>query len=645
MLCEEARADLKPLCDGEVGLWNQLMIKSHLHRCSGCAARYEQLGRLHRLIRSADICAPMAALEERATPRRVRKLALALCLVVIVLGGTFSATTRPRIVYAADVGRALGQVTTWHLTGWRLMNGKRQPWEIWGRRSPYMYYERNCDDIIFDDGHTQKRYFAPVPGIRAKAVIVTTVSSMEMNSNGVLSWKGLVDPAEWSSSLGVSAANRAIPLPGGRNFSTFRIPNRYGLSLPGVNVNELYTVDGKTLLPVRYQFHYDKPGAQWDSEYLEATYNTVVPSAIEQPIWPDNAATLNLVTSESGGKSVDDLPIIPPAKLKAIVTPLGIDEDGNILIGTTGILPVASARGGAGSAVSFNISCPVQTVVVTCVGQHGRILPVKYINDYGFEWQPGNFLLFSPLDPTVHGLRPEGITLPLTVSAQVSIAMTDQYYLGHNRTYLPVNGASTVQSLASGQQIVSLSLQSESLPRTLEPQFNKAMSKWSKTSDGTEWLQYQIYYARFETWFCASNSNDSLYKLIPVKFLCSNIIPGLPYSNVKTNNALRKEAAEFWKEHQVEIDNRLAKIRADRCVRAAYWEERCGLLFTVQGNGDYRRSMDLVTAGYWYEQGGRLDLAHRDWLWALQAARQIPGNNDEVKKINDLMSGKEKAPF
>ena len=65
----------------------------------------------------------------------------------------------------AAIAAALGRVNTWHFSGWKLIDGKQVPWEVWGRRAPWLYYERVGDTMTWSDGKQRLRVFAPNPAL------------------------------------------------------------------------------------------------------------------------------------------------------------------------------------------------------------------------------------------------------------------------------------------------------------------------------------------------------------------------------------------------------------------------------------------------------------------------------------------------
>lgn len=68
-----------------------------------------------------------------------------------------------RAGFAADMDQAIRETTTWHLSGWRLKNGQKVKWEVWGRRSPFLYQEQVGDEILRDNGTRRLHILPPDP--------------------------------------------------------------------------------------------------------------------------------------------------------------------------------------------------------------------------------------------------------------------------------------------------------------------------------------------------------------------------------------------------------------------------------------------------------------------------------------------------
>lgn len=78
-------------------------------------------------------------------PPRFRPLALVVAGFLLLTVILRLAARKPRPL---DESRsALRNVATWHLVGWKLVEGERLPWEIWGQARPPFLYERLGESV------------------------------------------------------------------------------------------------------------------------------------------------------------------------------------------------------------------------------------------------------------------------------------------------------------------------------------------------------------------------------------------------------------------------------------------------------------------------------------------------------------------
>ena len=115
-------------------------------------------------------------------------------------------------VLPAHIRQALGEVQTWHLSGWVLHNGQKQPWEVWGQRAPYFYFEKAGDDLIFDDGQQQVCLFTSKTSKGDKKRVWLRRPS-PANEASSLRWSLPALVGRWNSNNGKSdteTANEAV---------------------------------------------------------------------------------------------------------------------------------------------------------------------------------------------------------------------------------------------------------------------------------------------------------------------------------------------------------------------------------------------------------------------------------------------------
>ena len=175
MQCLEIQQQLNALCDGErLSPLGRYRVGRHCLSCAECRATGRQLRQLRhvcqtlpsppapaRLTESVPVvlprCAPpVPALVPTRRPMQRPMVRIAGVLALLLVGLTAVPWRRDRPVGAA-VEAAVKGANTWHLKGWKLRDGQRIPWEIWGRRTPFFYREQIGDELNFDDGSQRVR--------------------------------------------------------------------------------------------------------------------------------------------------------------------------------------------------------------------------------------------------------------------------------------------------------------------------------------------------------------------------------------------------------------------------------------------------------------------------------------------------------
>ena len=106
---------------------------------------------------------------------------------------------------------AIQRVNTWHLRGWRLHEGQRVPWEIWGRRSPFYYREQVGEEVTVDDGQV-------VPG---QAFTATARVWNQTAGSATVEDLTLSVPDGWT--VASPAAEREVLPPAGRLVRKFTV--------------------------------------------------------------------------------------------------------------------------------------------------------------------------------------------------------------------------------------------------------------------------------------------------------------------------------------------------------------------------------------------------------------------------------------
>ncbi len=340
MECVDVRRELHRISDGERldYPWAYPAVLLHCRACAGCRAARLQF----RLLRTAtrrlssgpapeilrarvleQIAGEVAAPAINTIPRRalpLAKLTVAAAVTVAITAALLMLPRSPRAIAAADVRAALQRVNTWHLSGWKLVEGRHVGWEVWGRRSPFYYRERLGDEWVEDDGRERIQLLPPNPPVRqGPGLVVRTVSRPGDANTG---WDFDTMFAAWQH-----AERRWKETADAVVFNN----NSAGMEGPGTFSNYLYTVDKRTALPVRFEVqrgnHSGSPITE--AEFASISYGGDVP------------AHARLSAVPPGFKVVDALAPAPNLArqdrasrngLTVELTPLAVNEEGFVLV-------------------------------------------------------------------------------------------------------------------------------------------------------------------------------------------------------------------------------------------------------------------------------------------------------------------------
>ena len=428
MHCEAVRAALLDFANGEAGPVRAWILRRHLARCAACAAELADLRRLTATLRRADVVPSEPTVPFTVPPRRAQaprvlavaaaSLLIGVLLLLPVLNGSRRAAQNPGEAIAA----ALDRVNTWHFSGWKLIDGKQVPWDVWGRRTPWLFYERVGDAVTWSDGKRRLRVFAPNPALnRAGGLVIQTAPDQE--DAGV---SFLDDPAYQSFVNGPQA---------GRDFgdgetklyaqttgvAQFRRQNFTGVG--DVNENKLYTVGKRNWLPTTYRLHFDNRKFARDTEYLNVQYDVDLPDDVAQPPSPVGYSLVDFMTPV--GASIAAVGSVAESHgFRVQAEPAGMDKAGNVLIEARGWL--GGNRLTPGSTFSLNVS-PFSADDPAWGERRGRT--VKYLYASNFSVLPGSDipLPYVPLEPSeVAGVLPDTFRLSLSASPQVQVRASDQ---------------------------------------------------------------------------------------------------------------------------------------------------------------------------------------------------------------------------
>lgn len=418
MRCDTTRAALLDYLNGELGVLPAWTVRRHLAACASCRAELAALQGFTHTLRRADLVPPEPAVAPRRyrTPRR-RVLATAAALLTVgvllllpALHQSHQAAQNP----GAAIAAALGRVNTWHFSGWKLIDGKKVRWEIWGRRTPFLYYERVGEAVSWSDGKQFVRVFPPNAALnRPHGLIIKTAPDQTPGGGGFLD-----DPA-YQTLAAVNPSRTNF----GDGYTTlyaqtltearFRDPYSEGHISQGVNANKLYTISKRNWLPTTYQLHYDSKTFERDTEFLTVRYGSALPDAILLPPAAESYSVVDLSSAVSR-----------PDGFRVTASPVAIDKAGNLVISARGWLggnPLTP-----GSVFRLDVQPYNGTFTATRRGQL-----IKYLYATNSSLVPGAEILmpFAPLEPSeVASGLPDMFSLGMQATPQLLVRGSDRIY-------------------------------------------------------------------------------------------------------------------------------------------------------------------------------------------------------------------------
>jgi hypothetical protein len=253
--------------------------------------------------------------------RRIRIAAVAtvaLCGAMLILP-----RLQPAVSAAEKVRQSLAHINTWHLRGWKLLDGKQVAWEVWGRDKPFFYREQLGDETVVDDGRLRTRVLEPAPELgRDNGVIVQTPSQRGL---------GVVGDG-FTSAFKVIYPGRSIA-----RETASEMVFEMGNDLDQQGKHDLYTVSKRTWLPMRYDVRTQKGPASETVEHLDAEYDEPLAESLRHVERPAGY----LVADSSVTPERTQLPgdnVAHDGSLTVQFTPLAMDEQGRILARVRGWL-------------------------------------------------------------------------------------------------------------------------------------------------------------------------------------------------------------------------------------------------------------------------------------------------------------------
>jgi hypothetical protein len=621
MRCEEIKQELKALHDGELRGVTAYKVNRHVRRCAECSQVYRKMGELHATLRAADLFTPTIAptVARRGARRAVAGLLSAAALTAIIAAALLLVPPgKPTRVLAADVREALGRVKTWHLNGWRIIHGKKVQWEIWGRTAPYLYYERNGDDVVSDDGQVRTYYFAAAPALgRAKAMVIVASSKLKDQQTLRPNWERI---AEDQGMAQVLSDPYIKPERSDRKVTVFRRQDPF-THLQGVNVNQLLAVSSGTRLPINYRLHYNRVHDEWDTEYLEAHYDLDIPPVVSAPAWPAGHAMLDMRGSETLPEHAAGAHV---GGIHVTAKPQAVDRDGNVVIEVTGDfqgsrIPTLAEGMASPYPLVLYTSATAEPVEAQCTDRSGHVIACKYVDAYFHNGgRPDARFLLSPVNPLSKGIAPSRIRHRVTVSIMAMVDGTD--LVGYQ-------GAPTYPNTRS------ITLMTQACPLTVDvlrtPGKDFVLTPPGASQDrqplSNAELNRVVYDARAIYWW---DNRDYLAANLPKKFTHEDLL---------RNPKLVREYGLYLEAHSKEFK----RAKTTNLLRAIDWLSREVELIPPRGRDGFERMNKLMQMASWCIEAGRPDLARNSWRRVIREAKRIPNTELFVKNARDFLNGKQ----
>jgi hypothetical protein len=284
------------------------------------------------------------------------------------------------------------------------MDGRKVEWEVWGRRSPYLFWARVGDQIRVDNGRERLEVTAADDGGRS-GVVMRTRSRL-----GLDDWT--INP----NNLFVAGPVEPQPEKEGWRTTTFvtHLPEE---TLQVRRVVQ-FVVDRSARLPVHYRVQSDGEGEP--AESLTLDYGSELPQSVTQPRWPEGYQLLDLLRNEPGQTAT--APGVDSAGGFSVqATPLTVDRAGNILVRVRGWLDTMplDARAPFLLWVSGGEAAESAAVASDELGRKYRYVPLEWLRlQQHLRLNGDRLMIFAPERPLAgKSPLPHRLILTLNVAA------------------------------------------------------------------------------------------------------------------------------------------------------------------------------------------------------------------------------------
>jgi hypothetical protein len=315
---------------------------------------------------------------------------------------------------AENAAEAIARVNTWHLSGWKLdPNGVRTPWEVWGRRKPFLYREQIGTQVLLDDGQA-RLHLLPAGHDRQLAVRTRSLQSLDDAR-----WTRLTVGTEWKDAEPFRAEAQQV---------VYQWTDS-GMQGPGSVGHDYFFVDRATWLPTRWEYREGRGEKETTVSSLDVEYDVPIPDGMDSARPPAGAQVVDALAAPDKPLPVRNTE--QAGGVTAQATPIKLDPNGNVLVQLRAWLGTAAM--GQGS-LAFYSGLPIwartvdgqrhQWAITDNRGRPYVLMQSVQIGGMQPDLLPdgSRYLWFAPLEPLRPGEPlPEALTLNITVTPFVML--------------------------------------------------------------------------------------------------------------------------------------------------------------------------------------------------------------------------------
>ena len=573
MNCEQIKPEIQAFCDGELHGSTRGQIRRHIDACDACRSEFAALRRLSAEIRSADYVTDVTVANKEPRKHRLVKLVrlpLAICIVAVLSALWLhlpqrSAKSDPNAAVAA----ALNGVQTWHLSGWKQINNQHVPWDIWGRRYPYLRYEKLGQDVTIDDGTTKRLILAPDSALgRPTGLVIETSdqSSTDAQTKIQQAFIGLMEPDvdtmidgwDWLNGGGMYARK---PFKQSKDELAFR--REWSTGMGAINDYHVYTISKRSWLPIRYEFDNRSDKGEWDTELLTAHYGVDLPDDVVHSTVaaPAGYSTIDFTGSRAALiKKNNHTYVVGPFQITGNAT--AMDAQGNVIVQFSTLMAGKPLEDRSSSIFAVSIGFNDLPYLHGDIGnRQERYLYVDRL--YPPDVNGVTPIFLTPLDElTAQSQLPQSIVVEPTVTITITCRSSDVLDAS-GRSYPQNAGATIVESHIPMTVDVSRANMVKDITIGMPADWKKSVQHG---------LNQMVYQER-ATWHYMPTATDVVFtsryrdELRGFPITANGGIDLQATGNKPINLTL---LTAVWKKYA----NERAEIRKSEMRQAVYWEQR-----------------------------------------------------------------------